>query len=92
MPNSYNVSFYRRIVNSQGQCFLTRLDDVRIDSAASAKDALSAAARLFELRHRAKDWRTLADRYRITSARDASWTGAAEEVPAPESDWETPGV
>jgi hypothetical protein len=92
MPNRYTVSFYRDVVGGRGRPHPSPLGSYEVASAASGGDAIARAVKMFETHHRLGSWQSLADRYKIVSDDDLSWSGETDKAVPPETEWspETP--
>ena len=55
MPDTCDVSFYKRIVGEDGRSFLSRLDRIEVDL--TELDIVDTAITEFERKHDVADWR-----------------------------------
>jgi hypothetical protein len=71
---SYQVNFYREIVNSFGKPFNVSVYMAEIETSASLNDAIAAAIEAFKRDQGLRRWQDLADGYEVTDANGLSIT------------------
>jgi hypothetical protein len=66
MP-TMRVSFYRNLVNSRGEQFLSELEGFDMNDMSSPDEAVRRAAAEFEESHGLSHWSQIAHEYRVTT-------------------------
>jgi hypothetical protein len=62
---SYEVTFYRHLVNSTGDRFRSGLTTVQVNDCTSKREACESAIRRFEAAWALNGWRNLAHEYEV---------------------------
>jgi hypothetical protein len=68
MPKSYVVTFYRELLNDQGDRFLSKLWSSPVKSAQSKEEALAVAIEQFEKKNKLSHWSDLATKCECSEA------------------------